>query len=66
MANDVYARVSYGDFEVELAAEGASWNPDVVHDLIARIGSLWKESLTALQESGVLDPLILIEDDEDE
>lgn len=45
------AKLQYGDLTVTLTAEGASWNPDVADDLIKRVGTLWKESLTSMLET---------------
>jgi hypothetical protein len=49
---NLIAKVTYGDLQVALTAEGASWNPDVADDLIKRVGQLWKESLDAMNETG--------------
>jgi hypothetical protein len=45
------AKLQYGDLIVTLTAEGASWNPDVADDLIKRVGTLWKDSLTSMLET---------------
>jgi hypothetical protein len=45
------AKLQYGDLVVTLTAEGASWNPDVADDLIKRVGTLWKDSLTSMLET---------------
>lgn len=49
---NLIAKVTYGDLQVALTAEGASWNPDVADDLIKRVGQLWKDSLESMQETG--------------
>lgn len=63
---DLIARITYGDIEVEMTAEGASWNPDVASDLISRTGLLWKEALTTLKESGLLEDSLIDDDPEDD
>lgn len=49
---NLIAKVSYGDLQVILTAEGASWNPDVADDLIKRVRQLWKDSLESMAETG--------------
>lgn len=49
---NLIAKVTYGDLQVSLTAEGASWNPDVADDLIKRVGQLWQNSLESMQETG--------------
>jgi hypothetical protein len=65
MANskNLIARVSYGDLQVVLTAEGASWNPDVADDLIKRVNGLWLSALEAMQETGAWDPVTVEEED---
>jgi len=60
MNKDLVARIQFGDLVVTLTAGGASWNPDVAHDLISRVNQLWKESISTMLESGVFN-----NDDED-
>ena len=60
---NLIAKVSYGDLQVILTAEGASWNPDVADDLIKRVRQLWKDSLESMQETGAW---IAVDADEDD
>lgn len=48
---NLIAKVSYGDLQVTLTAEGASWNPDVADDLTKRVRQLWRDALEAMQET---------------
>lgn len=57
------ARVAYGELYVTLTAEGASWNPDVADDMIKRVSELWREALSAVQETGAWDPVGAEEDE---
>lgn len=50
-SKNLIAKISYGDLEVSLVAEQASWNPDVADDLIKRASYLWKESLVSMSET---------------
>lgn len=50
-SKNLIAKISYGELEVELIAEQASWNPDVADDLIKRASYLWKESLVSMSET---------------
>ena len=63
VSKNLIARISYGELQVMLTAESASWNPDVADDLVKRIGSLFKESLESMQEFGVWDSATADEDD---
>lgn len=49
---NLIAKVAYGDLQVTLTAEGASWNPDVADDLIKRVRQLWKDSLESMHDTG--------------
>lgn len=51
VGKNVTAKINYGDLTVTLTAESASWNPDVVDDLVKRAGKLWKESLESMLET---------------
>lgn len=51
VGKNLIAKVCYGDLKVELTAEGASWNPDVADDLIARVKTLWRDSLESMMET---------------
>jgi hypothetical protein len=53
----------FGDLRVELTAEQASWNPDVVDDMISRLSRLWKESLQAMVETNTWEEVLDLEDD---
>ena len=46
LGKNVTARVIFADLRVELTAEQASWNPDVVDDMISRLSRLWKRVTT--------------------
>lgn len=48
---NLIAKIAFGDLQVELTAEGASWNPDVADDLIKRMAVLWKQSLVSMAET---------------
>ena len=50
-SKNLIARVTYADLRVELIAEGAVWNPDIADDLIARVKSLWRDSLESMVET---------------
>ena len=50
-SKNLIAKIAYGDLEVSLIAEQASWNPDVADDLIKRASYLWKESLVSMSET---------------
>ena len=50
-SRNLIAKVAYSDLRVELIAEGAVWNPDVADDLIARVKSLWRDSLESMVET---------------
>ena len=63
VSKNLIARISYGELQVMLTAESASWNPDVADDLVKRIGALFKESLESMQEIGVWDPATADEED---
>ena len=52
---DIMLRVSYGELQVLLVAEGVSWSPDVANDMIARIRPLWRDALTDFKELGYLE-----------
>lgn len=60
---NLIAKVTYGDLQVSLTAEGASWNPDVADDLIKRVRQLWKDSLESMQETGAW---VAVDADEDD
>lgn len=63
MSKNLIARISYGDLQVMLTAEGASWNPDVADDLIKRVNGLWRSSLEAMQETGAWETATVDEED---
>ena len=48
---NLIAKVTYADLRVELIAEGAVWNPDIADDLIARVKTLWRDSLESMVET---------------
>lgn len=52
---DAVARIAWADFYVQLVAEGASGNPDVMDDLCRRAREAFKDCLQSLIESGLLD-----------
>lgn len=60
---NLIAKIAYGDLQVTLTAEGASWNPDVADDLIKRVGQLWRESLESMQVTGAWETVDADEDD---
>jgi hypothetical protein len=64
VGKNVTARVIFADLRVELTAEQASWNPDVVDDMISRLSRLWKESLQAMVETGTWEEVLDIDEDE--
>lgn len=51
VSKNITVKVTYGDLTVELTAEGASWNPDVANDLIARTKVLWRDSIESMIET---------------
>lgn len=63
IGKSVTAEINYGDLRVKLTAENASWNPDVVDDLVKRMGNLWKESLEAMMETNAW---VAVDVDDDE
>ena len=56
--------VMFGDLRVEITAEQASWNPDVVDDMISRLSRLWRESLQAMVETGTWEEVLDVDEDE--
>ena len=60
----VTAKVTFADLRVELTAEQASWNPDIVDDMIGRVSRLWKESLQAMVDTGTWDEVLDLDEDE--
>ena len=64
LGKTVTARVMFADLRVELTAEQASWNPDVVDDMISRLSRLWKESLQAMVETGTWEEVLDLDEDE--
>lgn len=60
----VTARVTFADLLVELTAEQASWNPDIVDDMISRISRLWKEALQSMVETGTWEEVLDLDEDE--
>ena len=68
-SKDMIARIVYDDIRCELIAEGASWNPDVANDMVARIKDLWKAAMETIVESGAYELRYgnhAVEEDEDE
>ena len=51
LSKNLIAKVTYADLRVELIAEGAVWNPDIADDLIARVKTLWRDSLESMVET---------------
>jgi hypothetical protein len=47
--------MEWADFAVHLVAEGAGGNPDVMDDLARRGREAFKDGITTLVESGLLD-----------
>ncbi len=64
LGKTVTSRVIYGDLRVELTAEQASWNPDVVDDMVSRVSRLWKESLQAMVDTGTWEEVLDADEDE--
>ena len=60
----VTARVTFADLLVELTAEQASWNPDIVDDMISRVSRLWKEALQSMVDTGTWEEVLDIDEDE--
>ena len=60
----VTARVTFADLRVELTAEQASWNPDIVDDMISRVSRLWKEALQSMVETGTWEEVLDLDEDE--
>lgn len=60
----VTARVTFADLLVELTAEQASWNPDIVDDMISRVSRLWKEALQSMVETGTWEGVLDLDEDE--
>jgi len=65
VGKNVTARVMFADLRVELTAEQASWNPDVVDDMISRLSRLWKESLQAMVETNTWEEVLDLDDDDE-
>ena len=57
VGKNLIAKVCYGDLKVELVAEGASWNPDIADDLIARVRIRWRDALEAMLETNAWDAI---------
>ena len=51
ITKNLIVSITYGELNIELTAEGASWNPDVADDLIKRVSILWKDSLVSMMET---------------
>lgn len=60
----VTARVTFADLLVELTAEQASWNPDIVDDMISRVSRLWKEALQSMVDTGTWEEVLDLDEDE--
>ena len=54
-SKDAIFRMEWADFAVHLVAEGAGGNPDVMDDLARRGRDAFKDGITTLVESGLLD-----------
>lgn len=67
---DMIVRIVYDDIRCELIAEGASWNPDVANDMVARLKDLWRDSMQTIVESGAYElrygNASAVEDDDEE
>ena len=61
-ARDMSVHVAYLDLHLAIVAQGVSYSPDVVDDMVGRMSKLFDESLMRLAEYGVLDT----EEEEDE
>lgn len=60
---DAIVRIAYNDLYVQLVAEGAGGNPDVMDDLCRRANNAFREACVSVVETGIMD--IDIEVDED-
>ena len=61
-ARDMSLHVACLDLHLAIVAQGVSYSPDVVDDMVGRMSKLFDESLMRLAEYGVLDT----EEEEDE
>ena len=52
---DITCRISFGDAVVQMTAQGASWNPDVAHDLVQRTAEAFQHAVTILGAHQVFD-----------
>jgi len=64
LGKTVTAKVTFADLRVELTAEQASWNPDIVDDMISRVSRLWKEALQAMVDTGTWEEVLDLDEDE--
>lgn len=52
---DISVFVTWCDLTVGLKAENASWAPDIAADMVARIKTLWADTLAEAWAYGLLD-----------
>ena len=64
LGKTVTAKVTFADLRVELTAEQASWNPDIVDDMISRVSRLWKEALQAMVDTRTWEEVLDLDEDE--
>lgn len=60
---DAIVRIGYGDLYVQLVAEGAGGNPDVMDDLCRRANNAFKEACVSVVESGIIDVDIEVDEE---
>ena len=64
-SKDLIVRIAYADIYVQMVAEGHAGNPDVADDLVRRANAAFRETVTTLVESGILDMDIAAEVDDE-
>lgn len=63
---DLIARVQFGELHAVLVTHGTPYSPDVIDDLVRRVGDLWKTTVATAMESGMLEAYYDPDDDDDD
>lgn len=63
MAKDIKVSIAYDQLWVEILAEGVSYAPDAVHDMMSQAIRAFSDTITELREHGVISTL---QDDDEE
>ena len=59
-------RVGVGEVTAVLVSEGTAWNPDVAKDMVNRLDEVWRNTVDASVDAGLIDlgPLPASDDDD--